>query len=123
VVARSRRNSGETGAVTAEAAMVLPLLVAFAMGLVWVFAVAVAQVRLVDGARETARAAARGDGEAAAVAKGRQVAPSGARFHLSRVGDQVRVSVSAEVRGPGGLFAHVPGLRLTAAAVAAEEPR
>jgi hypothetical protein len=103
--------------------MVLPLLVAFAMGLVWVLAVAVAQVRLVDGARETVRAAARGDSNGAAVAKGRQVAPSGTRFLLSRAGDQVRVSVSVEVRGPGGLFAHVPGLRLTADAVATEEPQ
>jgi hypothetical protein len=103
--------------------MVLPLLVAFAMGLVWVLAVAVAQVRLVDGARETVRAAARGDSDGSAVAEGRQVAPAGARFRLSRAGDQVRVSVSVEVRGPGGLFSRLPGLHLTADAVAAEEPR
>ncbi|MDX6325301.1 MAG: hypothetical protein QOK15_1655 [Nocardioidaceae bacterium] len=69
--------------------MVLPLLVAFALGMVWVFAVAVTQVRVVDGARETARAAARGDSDAAAVTRGRQVAPPGARFTVDRVGQQV----------------------------------
>src|SRR3954447_6565739 len=85
---RSHRATRQDGAVTAEAAMVLPLLVAFAMGLVWVFAVAVAQVRLADGARETGRAAARGDSDGTAVARGREVAPAGARFLVSRDGDQ-----------------------------------
>jgi hypothetical protein len=103
--------------------MVLPLLVAFAMGLVWVLGVAVAQVRVVDGARETARAAARGDGDGSAVARGRQVAPAGARISLRHDAQQVEVTVSARVRGPGGLFAHVPGLEVSSHAVAAEEPQ
>jgi Flp pilus assembly protein TadG len=119
----SGRQLDQSGAVTAEAAMVLPLLVAFALGMVWLFAVAVAQVRVVDGARETARAAARGESDDAAVARGRQVAPAGSRFVVSRGGHQVEVTVSAEVHGPGGLFARVPGLVLTSRAVAAQEPQ
>jgi Flp pilus assembly protein TadG len=103
--------------------MVLPLLVAFALGMVWVFAVAVTQVRVVDGAREAARAAARGDSDRAAVARGRRVAPPGATFLVGRSGQQVEVTVRAEVHGPGGLFAHVPGLAVTSHAVAAEEPQ
>jgi Flp pilus assembly protein TadG len=113
----------QTGAVTAEAAMVLPLLVAFAMGLVWILGVAVAQVRVVDAAREAARAAARGDSAGAAVARGRRVAPAGARFSISQGGDQVRVRVTAEIHGPGGLFAHLPGVRVSSESVATEEPR
>ena len=52
---------GERGAVTAELAMALPLLVAVTVGLVWLLAVGAAQLRVVDAARETARAVARGD--------------------------------------------------------------
>jgi Flp pilus assembly protein TadG len=113
----------ERGAVTAEAAAVLPLLVAFAMGMVWVFAVAVAQVRVVDGAREAARAAARGDTDADAIAKGQAVAPAGARFAVRRDGQQIRVSVSADIHGPGGLFARLPGVRVSSRSVATEEPQ
>ena len=51
----------ERGAVTAELAMGLPLLVAVTIGLVWLLSVGAAQVRTVDAARETARAVARGD--------------------------------------------------------------
>lgn len=117
------RERGEGGAVTAEAAMVLPVLVAFALGMVWLFAVAVAQVRVVDGARAAARAAARGDGDAAAVAEGRQVTPPGSRFAVTHSGSRVVVTVSTEVHGPGGLFGRLPGLVVSSRAVAEEEPR
>ena len=42
--------------------MVLPVLVALTLGLAWVLSLAATQVRVVDAARETARAAARDDG-------------------------------------------------------------
>ena len=45
--------------VTAEAAMVLPVLVALTAALAWVVTLGIAQVRLVDAAREAARLAAR----------------------------------------------------------------
>ena len=121
--ARGVRARTDDGAVTAEAAMLLPVLFAFALGMVWVLAVAVTQVRLVDAAREAARAAARGDSDSAAVAKGRRVAPAGSRFTVARGDGRVEVTVSDEVHGPGGLFAHAPGLRVTSRAVAQQEPR
>ena len=71
----------EHGAVTAETVMVLPVLVAMTLGLVWVLALAATQVRVVDAARETARAVARDDGRAPAVALGQRVAPDGATDH------------------------------------------
>src|SRR3954447_22736544 len=89
------------GAATAELAMVLPLLVAVALGLVWLLAVGAAQVRAVDAARETARALARGDEEATGVGRGRQVAPDGSRITVSRGGGEVRVTVTGRVDGPG----------------------
>ena len=53
----------------------LPVLVAFTLGLVWLVAVAAAQVRVVDAARETARVAARGESDATAAAAGRRWRP------------------------------------------------
>ena len=109
------------GAATAELAMLLPLLVAVSIGLVWLLAVAAAQVRTVDAARETARALARGDDQAAAIGRGLAVAPEGSQVTVSRSGGEVRVTVTGRVEGPGGLFAHLPSPRLRAEAVAADE--
>jgi hypothetical protein len=115
------RRRGERGAVTAELAMALPLLVAVTIGLVWLLSVGADQLRVVDGARETARAVARGDDEAAAVALGQRVAPDGAEVSVSGSGDEVHVEVQAWADGPGGLFAFLPGVRLHAEAVTTSE--
>jgi hypothetical protein len=111
----------DRGAVTAEAALVLPLLVAVTAGLVWLLAVGVAQVRTVDAAREASRALARGDAQDEAVAMALRVAPSGSSVTIDRSGSQVLVEVTGEVAGPGGLFAHLPAVRVRAEAVAAVE--
>ena len=108
--------------MTAEAAVVLPVLVGVALALAWVVSLAVTQVRVVDAARETARAAARADSEGVALSLGRRVAPDGARFSISDDGSTVVVSVRAEVRGPGGLLRFLPGLTVSSRAVAAKEP-
>ena len=116
------RRDDQRGAVTAEAAVVIPLLLAVAMALVWLVALAATQIRVVDAAREAARAAARGEPDAASIERGRQVAPDGARFEISRSGGAVTVRVAAEVRGPGGLLAFLPAVPVSSEAVAAEEP-
>ena len=121
---RTLRRTGrdQRGTVTAETVMVLPVLVSLALGLVWVVALAAAQVRVVDAARETARAAARDDGRGSAVALGHRVAPDGASVTVQQDGDTVVVRVRATVRGPEGLFAFLPGVDVHAEAVAAREP-
>ena len=114
----SRRSPQARGAATAELALVLPLLAAVTVGLAWLLAVGAGQVRAVDAARETARAVARGDDPVAAVAVGEEVAPSGATVHIATADGRVRVTVTGEVAGPGGLFASLPPARLRAEAVA-----
>lgn len=114
--------STERGAVTAEAAVVVPLLLAVAMALVWLVALAVTQVRVVDAAREVARAAARGEDDATAIGAGRRVAPEGTEFDVSREGGTVRVRVAARVRGPGGLLGFLPAVPVDSEAFAVEEP-
>jgi Flp pilus assembly protein TadG len=111
------RHRGERGAATAELAMVLPLLVAVTAGLTWLLVVGAAQVRAVDAARETARAVARGDTVDAAVARGEHVAPAGSAVRVDVTGSDVRVVVTGEISGPGGLFEAIPGARVEAEAV------
>lgn len=103
--------------------MALPLLVAVTLGLVWLLSVGAAQVRVVDAAREAARAAARGDDRAAAVAVAERVAPSGSTVTVTFQGDRVTATARGRVDGPGGLFAFLPAVTVSADAVAlAERP-
>jgi Flp pilus assembly protein TadG len=111
----------ERGAVTAEAAILLPVLVAATLGLVWLLALATAQVRVTDAAREVARAAARDESAGTARALGARVAPAGARIDVRGGAATVRVRVEADVTGPGGLFRFLPGVTVDAEAVAARE--
>ena len=122
-VRRAPATGGERGAVTAETAMVLPLLLALALGLVWTLSLAVTQVRVTDGAREVARALAREESHGTALALGRRVAPAGSQFEIQRDGRALVVRVTAEVAGVGGLFGFAPAVRVHAEAVAARESR
>lgn len=112
----------ERGAVTAETAVALPVLVLMSLALAWLVGLGVGQVRVVDAARETARALARGETVGHATDLGRQVAPAGADIRVSTDDGLVRVAVSAEVHGPGGVLGFVPGFVARAEAVTAAEP-
>jgi Flp pilus assembly protein TadG len=118
-----RRRRSEKGAVTAEAAVVIPILLSVVLGSAWLVALAATKVRVVDAAREVARVVARGEAEPVAVAHGRRVAPDGTRFSIRKAGGQVVVEASVGLTGPGGLFAFLPALTVESEAVAAEEPR
>ncbi|MEU6290759.1 TadE family type IV pilus minor pilin [Streptomyces sp. NPDC046988] len=98
---RGRRSDG--GFVTAETAVVLPVLVVFAMALVWGLLVVAAQIQCVDAARTGARAAARQDPDGAVVELAREAAPRGARVTVAREAGLVRVVVVAEPPALHGL--------------------
>lgn len=102
--------------------MVIPVLVVLSTALAWLVTLGVTQVRVVDAARESARSLARADPMPTALAVGKQVAPDGARFDVRREAGVVTVTVSAQVRGPGGVFDFVPGFPARATAVAVVEP-
>ncbi len=112
----------EVGAVTAEAAVVLPVLALITVGLAWLVTIGVTHVRVVDAAREAARVVARGETTAAGSALARRVGPVGTRVVVTGDGGAIVVTVTAPVRGPGGLFSFLPGLDVHAQAVAAKEP-
>ncbi|MFJ6696374.1 TadE family type IV pilus minor pilin [Streptomyces sp. NPDC091272] len=114
--ATQSRAQGDSGYVTAEAALALPVLMLFGLALVWALMAASAQIQCVDAARVGARAAARQEPRAATEAAVRQAAPDGAKVGFRREGDLVRVLVEAPAPGPGRL-----GLALRAEAVALAE--
>ncbi|WP_420076751.1 TadE family type IV pilus minor pilin [Streptomyces sp. JL3001] len=95
---RARRPvwGSDRGFVTAESAVVLPVLVMFAMALVWGLLVMAAQIQCVDAARAGARAAARQDPTDAVIEVTLEAAPRGAIVTVGREGDEVRVVVVAK---------------------------
>ncbi len=119
---RRRDRPRESGAVTAETAVALPLIAIFTVSMAWLVSVGITQVRALDAARETARAAARSEGPGQALALGRRVAPAGSRISVGHSGHTVVVSVDSPVTGPAGLFGHWAAFRVNAVAVAAQEP-
>ena len=118
---RGRRSPGESGAATAELAIGIPLLVALTAGLVWMLAVGAAQVRVIDASREAARAVARGDDTTSARGVAVRIAPEGARVRVEVGEAEVVVTTSVRVSGPGGLLGALPGVTVTADAVAVVE--
>ena len=111
----------QRGAATAELALAIPLLLSLTIGLVWLLSVGAAQVRMVDAAREAARATARGDPVPEAEARGEQIAPPGSTVAVvTRDGDVVSTATGS-VDPPGGLLGFLPAVSLHARAVAALE--
>ena len=115
------RLRSERGAVTAELVVALPVLLAVTLALVWMIGLGVGQVRVVDGAREGARALARGDDPDTARSLAVEVAGAGARVHIGQTAGRVVVTVDRVVTGPGGLLGHLSGVHLRARAVTAPE--
>ncbi|WP_436232817.1 TadE family type IV pilus minor pilin [Actinacidiphila alni] len=91
---RRGRPRPDGGYVTAEAAMVIPVLVALTAALIWGLMAAAAQVRCVDAARAGARAAARSEAPGDVRRVAREAAPPGARVSVTRSGDLIRVTVT-----------------------------
>jgi TadE-like protein len=116
-----KRVRSDDGYVTAEAAVVLPALVLLLGAALWAIAVAGAQVRCVDAARDGARAAARGEPESAVVAAAKLAGPPGCDVDVRREAGRVVVTVRARI-GPGtGPLAAITAPVAESTAVAAAE--
>jgi Flp pilus assembly protein TadG len=105
--------------VTAETAVVLPVLLLVLAGAVAAVVLVGAQLRCIDATREGVRAAARGEAASAVTEIVRRAAPDGAAVSVTRTGDEVRVAVAVDVAPLGPVPLHV---RITAEAVARLEP-
>ena len=106
---------GERGAVTAETALALPVLIAVTLAMVWLVSLGLGQMRVVDAAREAARAVARGESAGEAERLARTVAP-GSQVTIRTVDGVVRVRVEKVVRPGAGLVADLGAATLAAEA-------
>ncbi|GLW32101.1 TadE family type IV pilus minor pilin [Actinoplanes regularis] len=113
---RRRRWPGrDRGAFTAELAAGLPALMVLLFAGIAVVSAMLAKAQCLDAAREAALAEARG-GKSSVAAR---VAPEGADIRVG--GDRESVTVTVSVR-VSVLGARLPGITVTATAVAAREP-
>jgi len=99
------RKHGASGMVTAETAVLAPVVaLCLALG-AWIISLAHLQVRLIDTSRDTARLVARGESPAEAVREMRGTLPGDVRFQVDRTGGgYVTVRVTGRSRAP------LPGL-------------
>ncbi len=116
-----RKPDSERGSVTAEAALVLPLMAAFAISLIWLISIGIAHVQAVDAARDAARELARGGDVAAATAHALETAPAGSRVEVGHEHGLAQVEVSFAATPPGWLLVPLPSIDVTATSVVAVE--
>jgi Flp pilus assembly protein TadG len=111
-----RESRIDRGSVTAEFAVAMPAVILLLLAGLMAVSAVLTKLECVDAARQAARAAARGE---SGVAAGSRAAPPGAAVSVSARGGQVRATVRAAVRPLG---AGLPGLTVSATAVAEPEP-
>jgi hypothetical protein len=110
---------GDRGTVTAETAVVLPVLLVVAWIVLALVRVAGAQLACQDAARAAARAASRGEPPAVVLETALRGAPPGARVDVEEADGLLRVVVRAEVTVTGPL--PLPAYAVSGRAVAVPE--
>ncbi len=108
----------QRGAVSAETAVVLPVLAVVTLALAWCLAVVAWHVQALDGAREAARAVARGESDQRAVSLARRVAPAARDVRVDVAGDLVTVTVRVPAVPTGVLRTLLPAAEVTGSATA-----
>ena len=98
------RRRGDAGTVTAETAVVLPVLLLVTFASVTGIRAAATQLACQDAARASARAAARGEPASTIEATGRRLGPAGSAVSIQHDAGLIRVTVRARV----GRFAGLP---------------
>ena len=112
----------QRGAVTAEVAIALPILLTLLFLGIWLIGVVTTNIRCIDAARDVARAVARGEGLETAQEIGRRTAPSDATITISRTGHDIQVTVTAMPYRNAPLLAALPATPITATATLQSEP-
>lgn len=118
--AKSRRR-GDRGAVTAEMALVLPVLIALLILGIWSIGLVVMNIRCIDAARDVARAVARGDSPEQAEAIGHRTVPTGT-ITITRDDSDIHVTVTTKPTHNPPLLTFITPTQLTARATLQAEP-
>jgi Flp pilus assembly protein TadG len=117
-----RPTRNQRGAVTAEVAIALPVLLSLLFIGVWSIGVVMVNIQCIDAARDVARAVARGESLEAAQAIGRRAAPSNATIDIKRNGPDIHVTVTAAPHTEAPLLAALPAAPVIAEATLRSEP-
>ena len=115
------RRRGERGAVTAEMALVLPVLVSVLLLGIWSIGLVVLNIRCIDAARDVARAVARGESVDQAKAIGHRTVPTGT-IVITREASDIKVVVTAVPAHAPPLLGVFSPASLTATAILQAEP-
>lgn len=108
----------DRGTVTAEAAIVLPLIACFVLGMVWLISLGMTQIRVIDASRDAARALARGDDRVVAEELARGSLPSSADVDIEATETRVAVRVAVHAEPPRWLLVPLPAVTVDARSVA-----
>lgn len=109
------------GMVTVETAVVIPVLIVLTLLLAWIVSLGIAQVRLVDAAREAARMTARGDSEAKATEMAERIAPDGSEVEIDSADGVAEVRVELVIRPDLPLVGRIGAVDLDATASSVAE--
>ena len=112
----------QRGAVTAEVAIALPILLTLLFLGIWLIGVVTANIQCIDAARDVARAVARGESPEIAQEIGRRTAPSNATITITRTGPDIHVTVTATPNRNAPLLTALPATPTTAKAILQSEP-
>ncbi|WP_433164934.1 TadE family type IV pilus minor pilin [Kribbella sp. CA-247076] len=119
---RSGRTTTQRGAVTAEIAIALPVLLTLLYLGVWLIGVVTTNIRCIDAARDVARAVARGESPETAQEIGRRTAPPNAAITITRTGPDIQVTITATPHRNAPLLSALPSTPITAKATLQSEP-
>jgi Flp pilus assembly protein TadG len=119
---RLARRRTERGTVTAELALLFPVLMATIVAGVWAVGLVVTNIRCIDAARDVARAVARGETDEAAQTIGRRAAPKDAAIDILTTNGEVQVTVKVSRNLDWPLFAALPAIPVKAQATVQSEP-
>jgi hypothetical protein len=113
--------SSERGAVTAELAITLPVLLSLLLLGIWSIGLVILNIQCIDAARDVARAVARGEPPDQAKAIGHRTVPTGT-ITISREGPDIHVTVTATPTHNPPLLSALAPAHLTAHATLQSEP-
>jgi len=116
-----RAGSSDRGAVTAELAITLPVLLSLLLLGIWSIGLVILNIQCIDAARDVARAVARGEPPDQAKAVGHRAIPTGT-ITITREGPDIHVTVTAIPAHNAPLLSALAPTHLTAHATLQSEP-